>query len=448
MTTPIDVTSNQQYIDLKKQYDDQIAQVDGPYNYVKDRCDQMDAIYDKWQYMTPGSQEYQDAQDKYDELSNDVAHYDIYGTIRQQVWNGQDPAADLKQKETDALSALATALISQDSVNNANQAAQNTPPSDPATPPDPTSGTTSPPDPTSGTSSPPVPPMPTIIIFFEYPQTHHHHGHGTHGGDASASGDGSASGGGTASGSSGTTGSGSASGTGNTTRSGNQTDGTDTDSGSGAASGTGGAQGAHGGHHAHRKHHGSHGTDGTNGSGGTSGTGGTKGPSGTTGTNGASDAGQKKLDTEDIMTRALIVMALLGNACDGCSNGFMDQLTDNCDKIDQLNGLAQQVRSLRPTGTDTTKTANVDANTINQLKSLNVTLPTDLKQNSDGSYSVSQADFDTLQNNVQSQSSSLTTLNQNTTISMNKAIDASQQCSTFQASDLEKWAQLMSKILS
>jgi hypothetical protein len=185
---------------------------------------------------------------------------------------------------------------------------------------------------------------------------------------------------------------------------------------------------------------------------GTAGSGSADAPSntGTDATQGTGATDERPTD-EDIMTRALVVMAMLGNACDGCSNGFMDTLTDNCDKIDQLNGLSQAVRSARPSGSDSTVKRDMYEDTVNQLKQLGVTLPDDMNNmtpNAAGQYLIPQSDFDTILNNVQSQSSSLTTLNQNTTISMNKAIDASQQCSTFESGDLEKWAQLMQKILS
>jgi hypothetical protein len=71
-----------------------------------------------------------------------------------------------------------------------------------------------------------------------------------------------------------------------------------------------------------------------------------------------------------------------------------------------------------------------------------------MKPGSDGTYSPTQSQFDTMINNIQSTESSLTTLNQNKTIDLNKSIDVSQQCTTFESTDLEKWAQLMQKLSS
>ncbi len=149
----------------------------------------------------------------------------------------------------------------------------------------------------------------------------------------------------------------------------------------------------------------------------------------------------------DLMTKVMLTFAMLGQANDTVTEGYMDQISTNVDDVTQLSKYSQDVRSARPNGTDSNATGQISADVVNQLKGLNVEIPAGAKLSSDGkTYTLTQSDFDTVINNVQSQSSSLTTLNQNKTIDLNKAIDIGQQCTTFQSSDLEKWAQLMNKL--
>ncbi len=150
----------------------------------------------------------------------------------------------------------------------------------------------------------------------------------------------------------------------------------------------------------------------------------------------------------DIFTRVQMVFAQMGQASDTVAQGYIDQVSNNVAQIDQINALSQAVNDAKPTGTDPTKTAPISASVIQQLQDAGVQMPSDIKENSDGTYTMSQADYSTVQTNVQSQCSSLTTLNQNISISMNKAIDVSQQCTTFQSSSLEQWSQLVQKIAS
>jgi hypothetical protein len=150
----------------------------------------------------------------------------------------------------------------------------------------------------------------------------------------------------------------------------------------------------------------------------------------------------------DIMTRVMLTFAMLGQADEKVVAGQMDSISGNVDKITQLNSLSEAVRSARPGGTDGNATKQLSADVVNQLKSLGVQLP-DVKPDSGGqTYTFKQSDFDTTINNVQSTESSLTTLNQNKTIDLNKAIDVSQQCTTFESTDLDKWSQLMQKLSS
>jgi len=152
----------------------------------------------------------------------------------------------------------------------------------------------------------------------------------------------------------------------------------------------------------------------------------------------------------DVMTRALMTFAMLGQADDKVVAGQMDVISDNVNKITQLNSLSEAVRNARPDGTDSGKTATISADVVKQLQSLGAEMPMDkMTLSKDGqTYTVSQAGFDTMTNNIQSTESSLTTLNQNKTIDLNKAIDVSQQCTTFESTDLDKWAQLMQKVES
>ncbi|MEJ1965648.1 MAG: hypothetical protein WDO56_30495 [Gammaproteobacteria bacterium] len=166
------------------------------------------------------------------------------------------------------------------------------------------------------------------------------------------------------------------------------------------------------------------------------------------------DAQSKKLRGQgmepDLITRVMLTFAMLGQANEAVTKGYMDGISENVDKITELSGLSETVRVVRPGGTDSNKTAEVSADVIKKLQSLGVQVPTDkMKLSSDGkTYTASQTEFDTINSNVQSESSSLTTLNQNTTIDLNKSIDVGQQCTTFQSSDLEKWAQVMNKLAS
>ncbi len=148
----------------------------------------------------------------------------------------------------------------------------------------------------------------------------------------------------------------------------------------------------------------------------------------------------------DLMTKVMMTFAMLGKANDTVTEGYMDQISTNVDIVTQLSTYSQTVRSARPDGTDSNAKGKVSADVIDKLKGLGVAIPGGATKNTDGTYSLNQSDFDTLINNIQSQSSSLTTLNQNKTIDLNKAIDIGQQCTTFQSSDLEKWAQLMNKL--
>ena len=150
----------------------------------------------------------------------------------------------------------------------------------------------------------------------------------------------------------------------------------------------------------------------------------------------------------DIMTRVMLTFAMLGQADEKVVAGQMDAISGNVDKITQLNSLSEAVRSARPTGTDGNATKQLSADVVKQLQALGVQLP-DVKPDAGGqTYTYKQTDFDTMVNNVQSTESSLTTLNQNKTIDLNKAIDVSQQCTTFESTDLDKWSQLMQKLSS
>lgn len=382
--TTIDVTQNAQYTALKQSYDKQIdtdQQVQDlwkDFNQAGSQMGYLDSSTPEWQTLAA---RYQDDMDKMCAPGMDPS-----GAIRTQIANGEDPVAQMKQQESDALNALSNVLIGKGDVDKANKDAQGVPP---------------------------TPPPPINIVINNYGNDGAHGHHRKH-------------------------------------RSG--TAGDDPDStGTASGGGKGGHGGGHvsGGGHASGSHH-------ANGSGRASGKDKTAGAGGTSGANGAGgasnvDGGDEAAGTEeDIMTRALMVMAKLGNSCDGCTNGFMDQLTGSCDTIDDLNKSSQVVRAAKPTDTSA-KTGTISAAAVQDLQKQGVQLPDDVAKmtpDASGNFTIPTADFDTLSNNIQSASSSLTTMNQNTTISMNKAIDASQQCSTFQASDLEKWAQLMSKILS
>jgi hypothetical protein len=149
----------------------------------------------------------------------------------------------------------------------------------------------------------------------------------------------------------------------------------------------------------------------------------------------------------DIITRAMLVMAKLSDATDGVTGGYIDQIDGNVDQISSLNDQSQVVRTMRPSVDDDKTTGTLSAADAAKLQQLGVALPSDVKPDAQGNYQFTQKQCDSVLNSVQSQSSTLTTLNQNTTISMNKSIDVGQQCSTFQASALDKWAQLLSKIL-
>lgn len=150
----------------------------------------------------------------------------------------------------------------------------------------------------------------------------------------------------------------------------------------------------------------------------------------------------------DVMTKLMLTFALLGQATDTVTQSYMDDISANVKSVTELSKYSQTVRSARPDGTDSNATAKVSADVIDALKGLNVEIPAGATKNSDGTYTLKQSDFDTLINNIQSESSSLTTLNQNKTIDLNKSIDVGQQCTTFQSADLDKWAQLMNKIAS
>jgi len=149
----------------------------------------------------------------------------------------------------------------------------------------------------------------------------------------------------------------------------------------------------------------------------------------------------------DIITRAMLVMAKLGDATNGVTDGYIDEINGNVDQIGDLNDGSQAVRTMRPSTDDDKTKGTLTADQAAKLQALGVALPSDAKPDAQGNYQLTQKQCDQVLNSVQSQSSTLTTLNQNTTISMNKSIDVGQQCSTFQASALDKWAQLLSKIL-
>jgi hypothetical protein len=158
-------------------------------------------------------------------------------------------------------------------------------------------------------------------------------------------------------------------------------------------------------------------------------------------------SGGVKTMAPDIMTRAMLVMAKLGDATNGVTDGYIDQIDGNVDQISSLNDESQVVRTMRPSTDDDKTKGTLTAADAAKLQALGVALPSDVKPDANGNYQFTQKQCDSILNSVQSQSSTLTTLNQNTTISMNKSIDVGQQCSTFQESALEKWSQLMSKIL-
>jgi hypothetical protein len=120
------------------------------------------------------------------------------------------------------------------------------------------------------------------------------------------------------------------------------------------------------------------------------------------------------------------------------------------DKITQMTTLQQTVRDARPDGTDANKNGTLSADVVKTLQGLGVQVPTgSMTLSTDGkTYSLPQSAFDTLNNNVQSQSSTLTTLNQSTTIKMNKTIDVGNQCTQMQMSDLETEKQVLQKLVN
>jgi|GEM_PF-2194642 len=162
----------------------------------------------------------------------------------------------------------------------------------------------------------------------------------------------------------------------------------------------------------------------------------------------AAAAATKGLNADqDMMTRVMAVFAMLGQANETVTSGHMDNISGNVDKITQLNTLQQNVRNRRPEGSDANKTNEISADVVNKLRELGVEVPNNWKLNDDGkTYSISQSSYDTLINNIQSQQSSLTTLNQNKTIDLNKSIDVGQQCTTFRSTFLTKWSELMQKL--
>lgn len=150
----------------------------------------------------------------------------------------------------------------------------------------------------------------------------------------------------------------------------------------------------------------------------------------------------------DIMSQVMMCMAMLGDAADSVTKGYMDDIGTNVDNITKINTLMQNVNDQKPGGTDPTAKGTISKDVVDQLQQLGVQMPSDMQLNSDGTYTMPQSDFTTIQTNAQTQNSSLTTLNQNLTISMNKAIDSSQQATTFRSSTLSQWSQLMQKIAS
>ena len=395
MTTSIDVTKNAQYTALKDSYDkgiDKNQQVEDLWKDLNDTQDTLRYTSCPSPEADKLSQRYQDDMDK---ISSPGLDPD--GSIRTQIVSGQDPVAMMKDQETKALSALSSVLLGKDDLDKANKDAQQMPPS---------------------------PPPPINITVNNYG---HHGAHGRHGrhhgsltpGDEPGTTRGTHSRGGTSGG-------GSASGSGNVPSGGSA-------SGSGTIPGGGSTNG------------GSSVPGGTSVPGGskTTGTGGTGGASGPAGVpvNGGSEVtgGAKPLDfdSEDVETRASFVLMTCGQNADGVANGYMDILDDGTATQKQCNDLESAVRAKKPGGTSSDATGTISQDMINQAKALGVTLPDDMasiKPDKNGDFSIKQSDFDTFLNNIQGQSSDVTTGNQELTIKLNKMIDLSEQSKQFETS--------------
>jgi hypothetical protein len=151
---------------------------------------------------------------------------------------------------------------------------------------------------------------------------------------------------------------------------------------------------------------------------------------------------------EDVLTRAMAVMATMSDAAGTVADHYMDQIDANSAKANSISDMVAKLRSQRPSG-DPTTPCTVDPETISTLKALGVSLPASATPDpTTGVITVTLGDIDTMSGNAQSAASNLININQDNQVKLSKAINVVQAMDQGQVSENDKVAQLAQKIFS
>lgn len=151
-------------------------------------------------------------------------------------------------------------------------------------------------------------------------------------------------------------------------------------------------------------------------------------------------------NSDDIMLEALYVMGLIVSAVTTTAQGYLNEGKTNSENVQSLDKLSSAVRNSTPDGSDPTKTGIISGDTVDQLNALGVTFPASMNVvQGTASYTIKQADFDTILQNIQSRQTDFSTLNSQTQNSLSRCMDTLSSAETGQASIIEKKAQVDNK---